>query len=279
MALVAVIGAMLTPVPAAPAVSKAHLLKGQTRVTASKTSSVLIRFPKKVRFSKDFIANFSGDGRVRGFVLLKEGRYGQEAKRPLIQGISVGRCSERACRAARDDFNFTFGWNVGRGLTGTWRLLVIADGAPVTVTLDLKGVAGSQRLSPARREKAEIRTLTPSVHESGTNTIYSAGDFTNLMRADLGLVGLWAEGGPYGSSWFGDCIYEEGSTPPQEGLAFMPGCPTSDGSQWMHGSPSLGTGGFVFTSSRHCCPAGLGGWYATASAVKNYGGIGLWLDW
>jgi hypothetical protein len=83
---------------AVAAAPSAHTLSGVTKITASTTSSVLVRFPKKVNYFKEFRPSHTGDGRVKGFVLQKTGFYKEEGARPIIQSLSPGRCDEPAPR-------------------------------------------------------------------------------------------------------------------------------------------------------------------------------------
>lgn len=265
---------MLLPVPALTA-SPGRTLHGKTTFTATTTSRATISLPRPLTLFEDLDIRVDGDGRIFGFMMSKTGSYEQEAQRPVMVGLTTGQCDRRACEA-RDGFLFISAFNTGRKLSGTWNLYVVADGAPVDVTFTIKGESGRQTIPVAGHVKAEIRTLRPTVHETNSNAVYSAGDFTELDRVDFGMVGLWTVGQPHGATAYGSCAYEGDGAPPVED-AFLPGCPAGDGYENVSSAPGPG-GGIVLTAGTYGRTRGLGGWYATASAVERYGAVGFWID-
>lgn len=251
-------------------------LRHSTTFIASSTSRVLIRFPKRIDILRDFNYSIEGHGRVEGFILRKSGRFEQEADRPLVLSINIGQCERRGC-PGRESPPYLSTTNTGGKLSGVWDLYVIADGAPVSVSFVIDGLKGSRRVEVTDPVKAEVQTLAPTVHDTIAHSIFSAGDFTGLRTVDFGLVGLWFAGEPHGSSLFGDCLYFEEEDESSEEARFLPGCPTGQGQLRASTTPSADTWEVVFMSSG-CCPIGLGGWYASASAVTRYGAVALWID-
>ncbi|MDQ3939752.1 MAG: hypothetical protein M3238_00180 [Actinomycetota bacterium] len=287
LALVGVIVGVFpaTPVSSAPPNGpQVHQLRGTSVFTASQTSSTLVRFPRAVDFLEEFRPSYEGNGRVTGFIMRKQGRYEQEGYRPVIESATIGQCKKRGCEGRDADFSFTVCFCNSRELTGTWELYVLADGAPVTVTFKSKPLDGRSTASVMQRAAAEIKTLDPRVQESTTKTLFSAGDYTRLKEADFGLVGLWVTGAPHAATAIGDCLYYDNgdygypSVAPPEEAAFLPGCPTGEGSAYPYVDQNGGGGGMIFTSASFCCPVGLGGWYTTAADVKRYGAVAFWID-
>lgn len=279
----ALIAGLQPPAVVSAAGDGVHVLRGVSTFTATTTSKTLVRFPEPVKFSlENFVASYEGDGRIRGFILRRLGTYEQEGHRPVMQSVNIGQCETRGCKARkRHNFTFIVCFCNSRRLSGTWELYVLADGAPVTVTFKIKTLSGTTHVPVAGPVRSEIKTLEPRVHEDGTDTVFSAGDFTELNEANFGMVGLWVIGDPHSATAVGDCTYypENRLTPPNEDVAFTPGCPLSDGYTHPWVDPDLGEGGMVFTSASQCCPVGVGGWYATAAAVKDYGAVALWIDY
>lgn len=262
---------------AAMADAQVHDLTRRNTFTATTTSSTLVRFPNAVSLRGQFASRYEGGGRVYGFILRKVGHFEQEGERPVMQGVSIGKCRQRGCKA-RETSSSTVCFCDGQ-LSGLWKLIVIADGAPVTVTFVLKNSYGRLRTEVTDPVTSQIKTLRPTVDETDGNTLYSAGDFTELEQVDFGLVGIWVLGNPHVVSAVDDCVYhEEGLPPPPDDLAFLPGCPTGGSVRPFVEDGDGGSGGVALTSTWYCCPVGLGGWFATVSEVKRHGATALWLD-
>ncbi|MGH2739407.1 MAG: hypothetical protein ACRDH6_02830 [Actinomycetota bacterium] len=155
---------------------------------------------------------------------------------------------------------------------------MIADGSLGTVTLRIRGLEGQIIVVPTDPVEYEIRTLTPRVAPGSNPNIYSAGDYTDLDRgsSDFAFLGLWGIGDLYPAAiTWGDCFYyHDDLLTPSEESAFMPGCPTGDGVTDVF----PGRGVVMTTTNWTCCPKGVGAWYATTTAVRDHGAVGLWLD-
>lgn len=278
---IAAIGAasLVSTASAAPEQTVVHELRGYNSFTATRTSKALVRFPGRTP-ARDLRTTFDGDGRVYGFRLQKTGHYESESLRPEINNITVGRCKQRACRAHRRIGLPNFG-DLGDTLSGTWDLYVIADGAPVTVTMKLAGISGRTSAHVTHRITSRIETLTPMVHEGNGKNLYSAGSFSPIPEADLAFVGLWFRGDTHAASRFGDCAYNEGDVtqPPREELAFLPGCPTGDGFDFSDTDQYPGRFVTQFTSIRDgCCTNGIGAWYEGAAMIKYAGAVALYMQ-
>jgi hypothetical protein len=247
--------------------------------TASETSSLLVRLPKRQSLldMKSFNMDSEGDGRVTGFMLIEQGVKPREAA--TVNGLTVGRCSKRACRARNSEFRFFGTTNIYRYIpSGIYRLYVVADGAPVTVTFRASNLSGRVRARPTRRERTDLRTLTPRVDVDGAHSLYSAGDYTDLNggKPDFGFLGLWVEAdAPAAATAWGSCIYYNDESPdPPEDRAFTPGCPEGDS------YPSAFPARRVVSTTRvnGQVPYGLGAWYSTTSPVSDYGAVAFWID-
>ena len=250
-------------------------LRGVNRFTATTTSTALVRFPGRVDVS-DVSVVHKGAGRIRGFILRKVGAFEQEGLRPVMHDVNIGRCLKKGCRAQEGHPLVTC--FCSEPLSGVWELYVIADGAPVTVTLRIKGEKGSTRTRVTHPASSEFRTFRPRFQQQDGNNVYSSGGFTKLEHADFGVHGIWVDGDPYVASAIDDCLYRKDDVNPPGGLAFTPGCPTGGADPYVHSSTELSRGSVLLTTISHCCPIGMGGWYTTASTVTRHGAVALWID-
>lgn len=243
----------------------------------------VVEFPAGIR-PRDVRVSHEGNGRVVGVILRKLGKYEQEGSRPVLQNVSVGRCKERGCKSKKGGFSFTICFCGKEPMTGLWELYVIADGAPVTARIRIRGLAGSDKVRVDGPVSSEIQTLSPRVDDQTTHTVVSAGDYTGLPDVGFGVVGIWTEGEPHAASAVGDCLYYDyrdfgiPSVLPPEEVAFLPGCPTSSGNVFPVVDSDGGSGGAFLTSSGFGDQVGVGGWYTTAAIVKDYGAVAFWLD-
>ncbi len=202
---------------------------------------------------------------------------------PTVGAFDINRCSEPGCKGTRDRFIIKRTANTSDGLTaGVYRLYVVADQAPVRFVFQIPALEGKTIIRPADDTAVEIRTLTPRIQESGTRTVYSAGDYTRLERLNegFGFLGLWVRGDNHLGTGFGSCYYYGGIADPPQEAAFLPGCPTGHSTPHMSQLTGPGQkGGIIFTSFNWEFPSGIGGWYASISEVRAAGAVALWLQY
>lgn len=272
--------ALSAPVHAAGRGSRGDVneLVGVNAFRASTTASTLIRFPRPVHPRKELNLAHFGNGRVQGVILAKVGKS-SDGTRPTIQNVTLGQCKKRGCKAQRDALpGVPSGSGMDGRLSGLWELYVIADGAPVTVVLEIAGLRGSSFVRVNDPVRAEIKTLTPRVDDHAANVVHSTGDFTTLDKPRFGLVGMWVAGANHVATASGDCLYhaEEEDDPayPPEPVAFLPGCPTGEGFPFLDVGPQAS---MELISSSYGRPIGLGAWFATASQVSRHGAVALWV--
>jgi hypothetical protein len=268
-----------------------------TTLRGTQTKLVRLRFPEAVDF-EDIHFGVHGDGRVLGFLMRKVGYYGdregarQEGTRPAVWATTVGQCATRGCQAHRPIVLVS---NLGvETFEGDWDFYLVADGAEVSVSLDVHHAVGSKVIDVDRAQgqqvRHEIRTLTPRVHGTPDENVYSAGDFSSMKRVDFGMVGLWAIGNTHVATAYGPCVYYGDYVARNEDNAdalFTPGCPSAglgptNSQTWITESPPDDNAGVVYiarSSGPPDAPRGLGGWFATASQVQRYGAVALWIDY
>lgn len=261
-----------------PATPDAVNLAGVTSFTTSRSGRWRLHVPRDVAL-KDLRVSYGGNGRVVAFVVIEQGEpLGTGA---LLGGYSVGRCHRRACEA-RSPYKFKFTANVeGRLEAGRYLVYILADGAPVSLRLEVKSASGRIRARNPESVRAHIATLPTS--STTTSNVYSAGGFAPPDHDSLfGLFGLWLDADAHAASAYGDCFYFRGDAFASEETAFQPGCPTGDGfRRTFVGSDPTRPGEVSLVSARlstQAPVAAIGGWYAAAATVSARGAVGAWMD-
>lgn len=268
-----------------------------TTLTGTETKLIRVRFSEPVLY-EDVHFHVRGDGRVMGFLMRKVGNYGdregprQEGLRPTVWATNVGQCNMRGCQGHPSTL-FVGNMFVER-FEGEWDFYFVADGAEVSVSLKVQGAKGSKIIdvdsTKGQEVQHEVRTLTPRVHGTPGERIYSAGDFSSLKHVDFGMVGHWAIGDSHIATAYSPCMYygeHDGRTKENADKLFTLGCPASamgptSSSVWVTESPPSDNGGFVQiarSGGPPDSPRGLGGWFATASDLQRYGAVALWIDY
>ena len=248
-------------------------LRGASSFTTTELGSVLVRFPRTIDVAK-MQFDYTVAGRVSGVVFTKVGDYPDESQRPVLEEVTIGRCTTRGCNA-RKGMEAQFGFNVDK-LDGIWCLTVIADSTPVTATILLEDVPGSSLSRISTPAEGDIRTLKSSLWTEDGNHVLSGGGFSDVTRSDFGMVGLWLEGERHTATGYGSCMYEQRPFYPEE-AAFAPGCPLGthyNATEYGKG----GEAGVVFSAASLNRTDGLGAWYSTTAEVTRYGAVALWLD-
>jgi len=249
----------------------APTLRGTTLLKTSETVSTLVRFPRG-KTSADLALGIAGDGRVYGVVLRK---IGESSEGTLL---AMERCTERGCDGGR---GYPSGAGFGAPVGGLWRVYVIADGAPVTVTLELSGVPGRMIIRPEEPVSHRIASLDPRIEVGPSETIVSAGEYEPLEGApDFGAFQMWREGRGHYGSVYKECYYYSLLPMPPEDAAFVPGCPTSFGADETRAiTGDGGKGGPWFRLASFGEISGLGGWYSTTAAPKLRGATVFWMEY
>ncbi len=224
------VGAAALPAPGAAAAAKRVLTiegseQGEARIELVRPT--IVKSDIAVRSDQVTIA---GRGRVVGAVLERVGP-GPEA---MLLAANYNLCGQRACEPlqASEFIRGAPSAMSDRGIdtttlpAGRYRVVLIADGAPVRVRLELSGLAASTTLRPTKdagvayRRIADI-TATPTpatVTFSGGRTYPAARGavvlFQELFRTSPGAAGV-----------SGTCIIF-GEAPPAD--AYAPTCPNGD---------------------------------------------------
>jgi hypothetical protein len=154
------------------------------------------------------------------------------SSRFLISG-RFGQCPERACDPQGEVLNFqqpsVFPGGGGDGwhklAPGDYRLYLIADGAPVRIRLELRGLQGRIVISPRAPGPIDLKTPTVRAATLGGPSYYAAGDVFEAGSRGLAMTMLSLRGprDPLYSA-YGACGYWSGSINLPQQAAYGPHC-------------------------------------------------------
>ena len=234
----------------------------------------------------------NGGGRVAGIVLAREGADAESGA--VLYAMRFNGCWSRGCTTPRDERLFPWGYAEARDVpsvrrddgstlltlpAGRYTAYVVADGAPVKVTVRFNGERGTGTLRPDRAASLRLTTATSQVPGG---TVYSAGAAGEL-RSSLGLlVGVMeARLTMNVSSDGGTCFYRDAQPP---GGTFVSGCPfgTSEPAIVVNGVTPMHRGVtsmLLEQGDRDGVPWTLGNYFDGAYAAEWLSpSVFLWLD-
>jgi hypothetical protein len=225
-------GIVITVGIGSPSVAASHEhLRGLTVVTGSvsATSTVILDRPATVVLLPGLRSDaikVTGGGRYAGIMLTR--RSGGPVT--SLEAVNVNFCNVPGCqplaaqqyvdsnapRVARVDGSQTVTLGVG-----SYDLQLVADRAPVTVTLTLSGLPGSTHLRPRGPSAAAILDMTPTAGVS-TGPVYSAGTTRSLAFGGSVVTALVADRQASAGRQSGLCVYR--GSPPTAGV-YTEQCP------------------------------------------------------
>lgn len=283
-----------TAAPGAPGPAAPPSLAGSVTLTGSQSGYVTVVVPRMARLGDPLFDQrkqdtaVAGGGRVTGFALVPAHRESDDARAALV--------------AARFDFLDRQGarkgqplmLNLGQGFTadgldylvpkGTYRLYLITDGRPATVTLRLRGLSGKASLAPRVRTPLTVQDGGGGldVRTDAGRTAHTAGDDFAFERPTLSFSTFTMKHDVHTESAYTTCIH---TAEPKGPNPYLPGCPsTGEGSRLMmpfvisdeYVQPDqlrAVYGGFVAERGHF----GVGGSLLTASPAEDLGYSHLWL--
>lgn len=247
VALAAVFLVPVTSLPAATAPTSAALpLAGVTRISGDETTASWVSIPEKVRFKRDLSISapdvrIDGGGRVAGFVLAKAA---EDLDRDFAMAVRTGFCDTPGC-APEETYEFVSSYSPSGESSHEWVVLtpgryvlyLLADGAPVSVTLRLRGLSGRTHVRPRTGvdwgvsvPSAQTATVAPErkAYWFGESASLDAGSglFVGVLSAD---ASEWREG------VYGSCLQRELHSPPA--IAYSPVCPAGGAARTIEGYP------------------------------------------
>ena len=254
------------------------VLRGTNVITANDTAVMEVRIPRETSVSIKQGTNrdiaVSGKGRFVG-IMLGEDRIGDVERVNMVAGRATfcdrARCPKRT--PSEQLMLFRGPWNKAatRGSlpAGDYLLHVITEGAPVKVTLELKGLGGTKRLTPQQPVHSEVGNPTTRHYESATKTLYTNGDVYDWSRPGVRFGAVRIESDAWVAGKLGNCAYR-GDPPPA--IGFLPGCPAGSDAGLIYTvvRPTPGHSvWFGITETSVGGRWGIGDSYAAAAAVRD----------
>lgn len=282
------------PVPSAIELAGVNVLKG------THTSVVDVHVPTPAVFSGD-VDDFAveGAGKLPGFVLTTM-PVSDVVDHPLFGEIKTTPAQDVVVAASRLPGAGVFaGPDARRELIlfpmktviepGYYRLYLIADGSPVTVRFELKGLLGTRVIEPAERVpfvSKELPERTSAVTPAGA--VYVGGDYAPLRKPGMVFHALVVEVDDFTAGEFGHCVFR-GKPPSEEELgdaSYTPRCITASSEGYSS----------YFSAVRPDRPSGKAMQYGLvstlepdywtqltefegAATVGRAGSLGYWLSW
>lgn len=294
VAALAAASVALTTTPALGAAPPA--LAGTTTVVATRTASLTVRLPRTTAVTLNDVSVNVPRGRMAAFAVKRVGGWDE----PVVAVVHDGYCASPGCATAFPKSSLGFVRTPGGsdGLSGTlpagtYRVYVVTDGAPFTVSLTLRGLRGSVSLRPNAPARGEVVAPAPSVAQPPASPQLFAGGSTRTIGAGGGLnaTGVWkdlANGVVPGPA--GPCFYE-GAPPTGATAAYQLPCEGGRGAipPFLSQPHANGTGAtpagpgrfFTTTSSGYLLPPGthgIGGYNNTTGLVNAAYVHQVWLD-
>ena len=259
-------------------------LAGHTTILGDHSGWMRVRLPQAMDPGKIDIFDFkiTGHGRVMGAFLFREVDGEIHRRDPSLWMMRFGNCGTRACTPRR----FAEPWmswtanQAGDLPPGIYRLYLVVDGAPASISFETRELPGVTRLNPTRRVHYAIKTMTPRVYEQNTGVVFSAGDKSPFSGRGITLQGQWVD--PIGAGIFdwGFCLYPH-EAPAEQTTAYLPtSCDSSP--YWhlfaLHAYTPLSDGCcWGFGMALDYIPRALGNWYTTSGPVESSGAAAMWL--
>jgi hypothetical protein len=270
-------GAPVAAAPAAPALARTTTIRG------TRTAYVDVRLPRAATVRTPFGPSpdiaVSGAGRFVGVALV--GTEARTRQTTLFGGRLPDAAGTRfllpiAPYPAVGGGSFEVFKTYGDTATlpaGKYRLYLLTDGRPVTVTLRLAGLAGTAALAP--RRPAPYQLAFPAARPAGgnglTTNVYSAGATFDPPSAALLFHALWVDTSAHVAGQYFLCHREgPGGIEP---LDHGPGCPEAQQMDFTNDrTPTTEPDGKLHLHGYAPVPDvehALGFWYATESVVTD----------
>lgn len=279
----------LTAVPGAASSSAPVQLAGVTHVEAvgSGTTDVLLPADARVALTESDGVRFAGRGRLLALWLEPRNGAGDfltSYRLPAFAGGAqrtygsspAAQCTPRPsaqlpltsdCTGSQAPPEAVLG-------AGRYRLTVLTDGAPVRVTLHLRGLDGTVSTG-LRNPLASAQQDLPVREQVGTRLVTYGGSAELGTPVQSFVLATARQAGAVREA--STCHRDDAGTQP---FAFGPHCPGgTSGSVSYEAGPLMGAGVFASSSSAETTgPVGLGGSFAGSDTVELGQALGVWLE-
>ena len=265
-------------------------LLGTTVIHASRSAVVAVRLPRPAHISMWHDVDINGRGRFTGVVLHGDGRW----LGPYGSAIRFGLCEGRGCAQSPLSYRLELlnapdsNGYAGTLPAGNYHLYVLADGAPVKVTMRFKDLPGRITLRPTTRARVEIVEPEPTqAVPADAPSLFSGGSTHTVGRAGgLNATIIWKVLPVRTTNAGAVCGYEgapgaDEPTPPYQFPCAVPPFLFGGLDEGTATTP-FGPGRFITDiGSVYLQPPGLRGWGGyvnTAGLVQEAHLQQLWLD-
>ncbi|MBA2726232.1 MAG: hypothetical protein H0U53_09600 [Actinobacteria bacterium] len=275
----------------APAATPLPAIAGETIITGTSSGYIDVRVPKPVSLDTSFDESNSLEvqgrrGALSGFAMIALNEEGDLAEISGCPGPTNGLMGGQLWQGA-EVVDFVMGlnrWNLDAVQcyeerttlqAGSYRLYLLANGSPTTVTIRFRGLTGKRVLRPTTTTRFVQERPRPVV--DGTN-LYSNGALYDSDRHRLSFHALMLITDPHLAGEFNFCYYDD---PPQREIAFAPGCPLALAREGVNDRfYNLGKDRKLLLSNGPVGPGsfGQGVWFTTQSVVEDVKYVSAVLD-
>lgn len=171
---------------------------------------------------------------------------------------------------------------------GNYRLYLLADRTPVTVTLKLEGLVGTTRLSPTKRTGLDMKELPErSRTDSAAMSLFTAGDDAELEKPGLVVDATVVEIHDGTDTEFGSCVYRGEPIDEEQGqvVSYAPYCAGGTGRDYVQSFIQMtGPGGKRIGVSYGIVPSldaddwTISNWYRGSGTIGKAASYGAWLN-
>lgn len=231
--------------PAVAAAGTEHRLAGVTRITGDSTSATWVTIPSEARLTWKYGPNpdvsIRGGGRIAGVVITQQPF--EDLNRPYVMAARTSFCEKAGCTAP-DPYQFVVAHSAPGGdrnfvvlQPGRYLLYLLADGAPVDVTLRLHGLSGKTKIAPETPVPMDVGVPAADTQfVAPEKKAYWFGS-NGTIAADAGIVGavMRIDSKEWQQGVTGSCLQREVRSP--EPVVFSPACPGGGGARTLEGYP------------------------------------------
>ena len=303
MALAVIAGATTSAAPTLASPSRStkpqRATLAGTNVITGRAGVIDVRIPTGAVWTGDTSdVTIEGGGELPGFALMrtKTSVYNHPVLGPIestydemvASGIRIPAegAAEELSRAQR-----TLLMMPGREVLkpGDYKIYLLADRSPVTVTLQLKGLVGSARLSPTQKTGIDMKDLPErSRTEAQAGSLFTAGDDAKLEKPGMVIDATVVEIMDAADTEFGSCVYRGKPIDEEQGqvVSYGPYCvgganrDSSMGIIQMFGAPSgrrIGVS-YGMVSTLEPDDWTISTWYRGSGAIGEAAAYGTWLN-
>ena len=263
--------------------SRIPVLKEETTIFGDATAWTRVRLPESIGWQEiDLTPKFKGDGRAVGVFLIEEEGGEIDPKGEKLWMADFGHCATPGC-AGPPGWGSTLGWELDAHdmvPAGVYRLYLVVDGAPASVSFEIPRLEGATRINPTRTGvRAKVQTLTPQLQLPAAGLAFAAGDEAPFSGRGISLQELWIDPLGAGAVKSGLCWYRR-AVPEDSGTAYLPpGCDLAGSPTWwmQRYTPLSDECCLGISASLPFIPKAMGSWYISTTPVESSGATALWL--